>query len=58
MAEYEDTDYDVYALFDAVPRVVRELEQPGSRCGAVFALFAAFFGIDSVHFGNDSELLP
>jgi hypothetical protein len=38
---FADEEYDVYAVMDAVPMVVRELDTKGSR---IMSLFSAFLG--------------
>ena len=50
---YADAEYDVYAVLDSVPQVVSDLDRPGSRFSS---LLAAFFGLGSPAFGDDTEL--
>ena len=47
--DYADEEYDVFAVMDAVPLVVRGVERRGSR---FVALVSAFLGIDSEFIGE------
>ena len=49
---YADEDYDVFAVMDTVPLVVRGLDRRGSR---FWTIFSAFVGVSSAYIGETAE---
>ena len=43
---YQDEEYDVFAVMDSVPMVVRGLDVGGSR---FWSIFSAFVGVSSAY---------
>ena len=48
---YADEEYDVFAVMDSVPFVVRELDKKESR---FWSLLSAFVGVSSAYIGAPS----
>ena len=49
----EDTGYDSFAVYDAVPQIVHGLDTPGAR---FLAILTAFIGIDTAHLRAHRDL--